>query len=250
MKKSIFIILLVIIGVIFFSKKDSVAKTTNTEATQVEVLTESEVDVTDEIEIETTQVEVVNIKENTHIPEQEDIEPEEVKEIEYLDISFDVSFLSEVGQRMLNETEQDFNQTSYNYTGVSSNYLPSDLMAILIKESVEFVINVNTIDAFGNYYSFDESVCSSPETGSLREPTDLKYAFKRMAAIDCEQDSHSFSVLVMELDYKDPMEEDDYRITTFLIDKEIEERHNGKFNSEYINLGMFEENDPNGIVIY
>lgn len=249
MKKSIFIILLFVIGIIFFSKKDSVAKTTNKEETQVEVITESEIKVIENIET-FTEVEVVNIKENTHVPEQEDIEPEELKEIEYLDISFDVSFLSEVGQRMLNEAEQDFHNTSYNYTGVSSNYLPSDLMAILIKENVEFVINVNTIDAFGNYYSFDESVCSSPETGSLREPTDLKNAFKRTAAIDCEQDSYSFSVLVIELDYKDSMEEDDYRITTFLIDKEIEERHNGKFNSEYINLGMFEENDPNGIVIY
>jgi hypothetical protein len=240
MKKSIFIIF-VVLCVFFFQKEHIIAKTTNTEETQVEVITESEI---------FTEVEVFNIKENTHVPEQEDIEPEEVKEIEHLDISFDVSFLSEVGQRMLNEADQDLNETSYNYTGVSSNYLPSDLMAILLKENVEFVINVNTIDAFGNYYSFDESICSHPETASLREPLDLSDLFKRTAAIECEQDSYRFSILVTKLDYKDPMEEDDYRITTFLIDKEIEERHKGKFNSEYINLGMFEENDPNGIVIY
>lgn len=248
MKKTIFIILLIILSVFFFPKKDIVAKTTNFKE-QTEIITETETDQTEVIRDVVRGGEVVEIAENTHIKVQDYIKPEDVKEIEYLDISFEVSFLSEVGQKLLNEAETNFEEGKYNYTGISSNYLPSDLMAILMKENVDFVISVNTIDVFGNYYSFDESICGILETKNLKKPTDLRSSFKRTAAIQCEQDSYSFMILVMELDYKDPMEEDDYRITTFLIDKEIEKRYKNEFNREYVNLGMFEENDPNGIII-
>lgn len=249
MKKTIFIILFIILGIFFFLKDDVVPKTINLEE-QTEIITET--DPTEDTEVireVVREVEVVELAENTHIKVQDYIKPEDVKDIEYLDISFDVSFLSEVGQKLLNEAETSFEESKYNYTGISSNYLPSDLMAILMKENVDFVINVNTIDVFGNYYSFEESICGILETKNLKKPTDLKSLFQRTAAIQCEDDSYSFMILVMELDYKDPIEEDDYRITTFLIDKEIEKRYKDEFNREYVNLGMFEENDPNGIIV-
>jgi hypothetical protein len=244
MKKTIFIIVLFLIAIFFFLKEDIVAKPIQTKET-------SELDTipfTEDI-----QVKSVNQEDNPSVVIQEDIGTKEIalKEIEHLDISFDISSLSENNLMILERFEKYNKKLRYHHTGVSSNYSPSDLMTILSKENVDFIISVNTIDAFGNYYFFDKSTCRNNKKSST-EPLYLEDSLQVTIEIKCYDIDYNFFIFLFKLDYDNPMEQDYYEMTTYFVDKKVKQisKETTKYKNEYVDLGLFEDNETNGIIVH
>lgn len=163
-------------------------------------------------------------------------------------IVFEASVFLENTEKLLEDLNELKHENTGHYSGVKSNYAPSDLFESIVKEDTSLIIKTETIDAFGTSYSFDSDMCFLVDTKDSTYE-DEEYISNSIIIL-CEDDSFRFDVLIDKKEYIDSDKETEYEMRTYLIDKYIEENSHYSMPPESLNIGHFPIGDKHGLIIH
>lgn len=242
MKKAIFcIFMLSIVWFLFPKEKSVVENSINNENIVIEEEQHIE-DKTQEV-LEDKEIDSKVIKKETNFEDK--LVPENARTF---NIVFETSVLFENTEKLLEDLNELKHENTGHYSGIKSNYTPSELFESIVKEDTPLIIKTETIDAFGTSYSFDSDMCFLVDTKDSTYE-DEEYISNNIIIL-CEDDSFRFDVLIDKKEYIDSDKETEYEMRTYLIDKYIEENSHYSMPPESLNIGHFPIGDKHGLIIH